>query len=468
MSAITLEFDNTLEKSDIIFPLTASSVEESGYDYTNKGLSENMQTSIFGIMVPLIMINNTVIDCDSIISFDLDSTSTLPTISMTVIDKNKLLSNVDKPKHGSEIRVQILPKFDNAYKKIDLTFYINRIDIEGKMIDIDGIYKLPELTQTRFMSLGKQTTYSLFKNVAMATKLGFASNVVSSSDSQYVYCDNISLLQTLENTINTSDTTNHIFNWWIDLWDNINLVDIKERYTTVDKDEDMLIWVAGNVNIIDANTIIDPVPTVATLSNHPALNNTELYVKKYNQIIYPGAQLSDGTDIVFNTYNENSHEYIDYLMQDADIKDNLSIKYKYLGENYGDHNYLFSQAQKQKYLTKMQSECIEVTLKSPLLGLMRGHKVNYIHYVNDDFVENKLNTLEDLNLVDRNVKSNINLDNYAVDIDNPDGQYRIDKTISGQYLINGIEIGYNKNGWAYKLNLVRPTASRPSILSFEN
>jgi hypothetical protein len=122
---------------------------------------------------------------------------------------------------------------------------------------------------------------------------------------------------------------------------------------------------------------------------------------------------------------------------------------------------------RQKYFKKINSEYIEVTLDSPLLALTRGSKVNYIHYVNDDFVENKIKNLEDVGLVDRDVESNINLDNYSVDTNDTNGQFRIDKTISGQYLIYGVEMSYNRQKWQYTLKLVKPASSKVSILSID-
>ena len=72
MSAVILEFDNTLEKSDIVMPLISSSKDEAGDDYMNTA-TDKAQTAVFGIQVPLIMINNTIIDFDAIQYFNLKS-----------------------------------------------------------------------------------------------------------------------------------------------------------------------------------------------------------------------------------------------------------------------------------------------------------------------------------------------------------------------------------------------------------
>ena len=60
MSIITLELDNTLEKSSIIMPLMSSSQKEGGENYNDTNMTDKAQTSVFGIQTPLIMINNTI------------------------------------------------------------------------------------------------------------------------------------------------------------------------------------------------------------------------------------------------------------------------------------------------------------------------------------------------------------------------------------------------------------------------
>ena len=50
---------------------------------------------------------------------------------------------------------------------------------------------------------------------------------------------------------------------------------------------------------------------------------------------------------------------------------------------------------------------------------------------------------------------------------NPNGSFRIDKTVSAQYLITGINIKYNNNAWDYVLTLVKPAQSKVSIIKEE-
>ena len=469
MGIILKEFDDMLEKSEIIMQLRSSSVEEAGKDYKDSHLTDKAQTSVFGIQIPLIMINKTVIDFDCVRFFSLQSTHVLPELSLTVEDRFELINNIDKTYTDNEVRIQILPKFENAYKKINLTFYINSINVNGSLISISGTYKLPELTSSQFKTFGEIDTYSLFKKVAQDTKLGFATNITKLSDNRYIYCNNKSLLDILNYEIAYSNSTEHILDWWIDYWDNINLADVKERHNTVDSDEELKIWVLGQVNEVTIDNDVKPTQVVAVINNHPANTSSELFVSSYKNILSTGSSISEGTDVVYGVYEDSKSEYIDYLVQDGDIKNDIFLKYNYMGEAYGDYNYILANCLRRSYLKKMNLESIKVTMPTPVIALMRGHKVNFLRYENNDIVENKLKSLEEAGLIDRNVESNIPLSKYDLTDDDctANGNFRLDRTVSGQYLINGVEIIYSDNKWEYTLTMIKPASTRVSILNEE-
>ena len=282
MSIITLELDNTLEKSSIIMPLLSSSQSEAGENYNDTNITDKALTSVFGIQTPLIMINTTVIDFDAIKYFNMKSVGRLPELVMIVEDRFELINNIDKPSNDNEVRIQILPRFDNAYKKIILTFFISNIQVTGSLLRLTCTYKLSSLISSKFKTFGEIDTYTLFKNIAIDTKLGFATNIAQLDDSRYIYCDNKSYLELMNDEIQYSTANNNIIDWWIDLWDNINLADIKERYNSVDNDDDIQIWISGQLNEITADIEIVPIKTPAVLTTLPHTNNSELYVKSYS------------------------------------------------------------------------------------------------------------------------------------------------------------------------------------------
>lgn len=466
MGIIYLEFENSLKKSEIVMPLLSSSKAEAGENYDETYQTDKSQTMVFGIQTPIIAINNTNIDFGYVIDFKLSSNSVLPTLSLTIIDKHEMIKSIDKPGFDNEVRVQILPKFEDAYKKINLTFYITSIRINGNQIALRAAYKLPALTSSQFKSYGKINTYSLFKEIAIETKLGFATNIAETTDNRYVYCNNKSLLETLNDEIDYSDNTTHVLDWWIDYWDNINLVDIKDRYNTIDSDEDLVMWASGQ--ILETTVGNEPEPTLvpAVINDHPAFRNSEMYVSSHAVKTNPGINYS-GTSNVYGIYDDSVCDWQDYLIDNSNVKNDIFVKYDYMGENYGSYNYIWSKCIRNSLMANMNMETVTVTMDTPVLALMRGHKVNFIHYVNNDNVEYRIQTLEETGFIDRKqLQTNINLDKYDISADSKlsTGNFIVDRTISAQYLIKGVQIIYTNHKWKYELTLVKNLDSRVSLI----
>ena len=216
MSIIQVKFAHKLKQSDIIIPLTNSSKSEMGDAYT-KNQTEIQQTLVYGIMSPLIMVNNIVVDVVDVVDFELKSVDVTPTVNLTIKDRYKLLTTLDTPGIDNELRIQILPKFEDKYKKINLTFYITNFKQNGEYLSIRGEYKIPKFLSSNIKSFGEINTYSLYESIATETQLGFASNIeFNDGDKRWVYCDNKSYKELLDKEIQRSGVDTQILDYWID------------------------------------------------------------------------------------------------------------------------------------------------------------------------------------------------------------------------------------------------------------
>ena len=471
MGKIYLEFENKLKQSDIVIPLTNSSMEEAGSDYVyNK--TGIQQTSIYGILTPLIQINNIVVDFCDVNNFTLKSTGPVPTVSLSVNDRYNLISSIDTPGNDNELRIQILPQFDNAYKKINLTFYITKTYITGDQINISGTYKAPKLTAVQFKCLGTMDTYNLFRDIAIATDLGFATNCSEMNDERYIYCDHKSYLDILSNEIsNASSDESHVYDWWIDLWNNITLANIYERYNTIEPEEEMMIWVSGDPHEMIEGVKVEPIQVPAVLHNLPMASNLELHVDDYTINNKSGSQISAGTDKVFSCYVENLKEYKDTLIQDGDAKKDLWTRCEYLGEVYGSYNYLLAKQCRDAYIQKLGTESVIITLKTPLLALMRGSKVNFAWYIADTQYDARMYNYKEAGLVNDNITipaldDRLNEDTIK-DYGTRADEFQKDNSISGQYMIDGQIMNYSLGEWNYQLILKRPQSQKTKILNLD-
>jgi hypothetical protein len=377
---------------------------------------------------------------------------------------------MDTPGPDNQLRIQILPKFEEKYKKINLTFFITKTSISGKYITISGEYKAPKFISDNIKSFGQVSTYKLFEMVAQDSQLGFATNIADSeTDKRYVYSDNKSYKELLAREIRKSGSENQILDYWIDWWNNLVLADVYERYTSIDKDEDIQIWVSGQNHEVTEGNEIQPQQVVANLNNSIVDKFSELYVENYSILNSPSMQYYNGTDQLYTTYEIDKLNYSDFLIQDGDVKKDITTKFEYLGEVYGEYNYLLAGKKRQAFLQKMQTnETIEITLNTPLLGIMRGNRVNFTWYINDSMVRNKIkaaadaNISQDLNHVNTNIP--MNYDNESEESE-MDGKFEIDKSISGQYLITNCNMKFANSKWEYKITLKRPTSDKPKIIN---
>ena len=477
MAQVLVQFDPKITHANIVVPLTNTSNEEVGEDnYSKIRNQENIQqTSILGVATPLIQINNIAINFNNIIDFKLDCKNPTPTISMTVVDSNGLITNLDDTGNDNELTVQILPAYDNAYKKINLSFFISSIRITGKnLISLTGIYKLPLLTSSNIKSFGELNTFDFFKAIAEETGLGFATNVeTNDQDKHYIYCDNKSYLDVMNREINYSGSEKQIFDYWIDYWNNLNYVDVYERYNSKDQDKDLMIWVSGGQNQNEAGLKTHPYKISATLTTHPSFKNSDLFVSSYNIVNRSGSSIYNGTDKVYSIYEKNKQEYEDHLIQDGDIKKDIYSKFEYLGETYSDFNYLLMNKCRDAYIQKINSETVEVTLNTPMISLMRGHKVNFANYIVDDKLQTKLKSFEKDGIIS-GAEAPENLDIPLTDKEqtlaaqrSANGQFMLDKKISGQYLIIGNTIRYYNNHWETTLVLARPASQKPKQINLD-
>lgn len=472
MGQIFVEFDNTLKQSEIIIPLVASSKEEAGDTIENNKV-EIQQTSVFGIQSPLIAIDNVVIDFNDIIQFSLKSESVLPELTMMVVDKYDLIASIDAPGMDNEVRVQILPQFEEAYKKINLTFYIDRMNIHGdNIIEFVCLYKLPKFISSNYKSFGKICTYDLFKNICVETGLGFATNIKKNeNDSRYVYCSYKSYKDLLDSEIEFAGNGQYnIFDYWIDYWNNLTLADMYDRYTHIDEDKDMKVWISSQPQTIEEGLKVKPTQAVANLNNHPQYSNSDLFVKDYNIVTESGIQAASGSDRIYSVYEMNKEEHMDHFVQDGDVKNDIFINFDYIGECYGDYNYLLQKCYRKAFIQKIESEYITVTLGTPMLGLMRGNKVNFTWFVNDSNIENKFKVLEKQGYIDGMPPTNIPYD--AVEepdepVNEDNGTFTVDRQVSGQYVITKCNMEYKDNNWAYTITLNRPADQKAKFINEE-
>jgi len=464
MAQITIKFDNNLTQSSIILPLVTGGIADTGeHDEITGGNSSARQTLLYGTQVPLIKVGDIVLDYNQITYMELDGRKRLPQLTITFMD-NGMIRGLQMPSSDSEVRLQILPRFENAYKKIDLTFYIKRCSDDEGEITLTCIYKVPELYNSKIECFGELSSYEAFEKVAQNCQLGFASNVADSTDKRYIYCANQSYIELMDKTIEDSGTgeidSKVMYDWWVDFWNNINFVDIYERYNAVDPEEDMMVYVSAGMGPDVSQTSIDDqmfIRTPAVLSNDPIRMQTDLFVDKY-EVSNNSKMATEGSDRVYTIYGMDERSAMDYFLQDGDQQKDVFTKYEYTGEYYGEYNYILASRCRKMMMDKIEGEIYEVTLTSPLISIMRGSKVNLKWYDTDGEVARHKQIL---GINDSDIETNIDVGyEETSESGTPGPHFRINKQVSGQYLVLSSVVTFENGGWSNTLRLARPRAQK--------
>ena len=449
--------DYGLEIEEIEEPMYATSEDECEEDRP----AEVQQTKITGVLSPLIKVNNILILWDKVSRFELSSTKFLPELSFTFKDDLSFTKSLDQPGNDNLVLVQILPPFDNAYKKINLRFFIDDVRISGEEITINAKYNVPGLYQDKLESMGKLTTYDFLDKVAKDCKLGLASNLDGTEDERYIYLRNTNYLKTIANQIRISGSEDCVLDTWVDLHNYIILCDMLERYNAIESE--IKVWTAPTVipDINNDGKEIEAKEEDAILSNAIGVRNTQLYITDYKVNNTAGKNLKTGTDKVVQSYYIDKHEPSSILIQDGDVKKDTFVKTIYKGEIFGSYDYFASELCRNAFLQKINTNTIEVALRTPLLGLERGGKVNLQWYEANAIAT----VIKNENEIETNIPDNED------DGTNQDPQMMtLNKQVSGQYFIIGTRIRFTgfEEGWQYILTLTRPTDQVNTYLNNED
>lgn len=472
MAQIEVVRDPNLKQSEIVHALRTPENEGiANPDAQNP--TETKQTDVFGVLVPILAMNGVAVDWSDVLAFSLDDTGHLPRCTFRFRDRMDIFKKYSHAGNDNEFRVQILPPFDNTYKKIDLTFLVTSIRIQDGVVSGEAVYNVPALTEARFVALGELDTYGLLDKVSLDTGLGFASNTGETGDGRHMRCSFESYKDLVSREMDKSGSDeSKVFDWWVDCWNNLILCDLYDRVGSTDSEDDMQIWATSETMTGSTSTKPEPVAITALFTNHPLMDRTDLYVPDYEVRNNP-VSASRGNSFAVSIYEENKKEAIDHYVTDGDTVRNEFTKFEYLGEVYGDYNYLIAQKCREVYLAKVKSETVLLHLTRPQLGIMRGSQCRFVWYDNNSVQQDNEKALEEAGAI-----ANVNelstqigwLKDWILENPTKGESLMVNLQYSGQYTSIGQYITYDGSTqkWDSWLYLVRPASKRPIISQLQN
>jgi hypothetical protein len=207
--------------------------------------SNNIQKKYYGMLEPVIKINNTVIS--GLSYFKLDITGFKPTVlfRFNTIDERFIFTSF--PKDGDIASIYIRA-FGEMFKPIRMDFIITEVISpfsKGTMIDHDdfdastgkfqtytifGEVRIPKIYKHISKVYEGTSTETLLK-IAEELNLGFASNEVKTSDSMKWISPNTDYETLVKKIVNSAWLGEEdYFDCWIDQYYNINFVNLKKQF----------------------------------------------------------------------------------------------------------------------------------------------------------------------------------------------------------------------------------------------
>lgn len=436
--------------------------------------------AVDAIHIPVVKLNNIVLNSSQIEYFKLYSTSIVPSLKISVKDSNGMIEFSDVPGYDNVITVVMIIPVDGVYKKVSLDFYIISCRFTGGSATYIGIFKcMPlekvHLEQITFSSgcqekwcklpaTDKPTTYKLLHYIAHECGLGFAASQQTKEIKDYNYRlvhsqKYIDVIR--EHTEFGGLDENSIFDSWIDLWGNIVLVNVPWIFSEeVTPDELATVVSSGTrqTNSADAKDSYKPAGLV-----HRLLTNFNEFGQMNNLKIASYTPLTDTATIFArgskNTYNMmfnkgnggyNNISTFDIIQKENSL-DGKSGDYEFaytdfLGCEFSSNTPILKQKViHDKYFEKFRARRLKVVLEQPNFMLERGMLTSVAIYEYDIIKKRKI-LANDSNFHGE-AESDIESPEVETAVKNGEVDYPtplLNTAISGIYYIDGIEFEYNK------------------------
>jgi len=455
-------------------------------------------SSRWGAYIPLIVINTHRFTEDQIEYMSMSIGDKIPSISIAIKDENHNFA-IDTPMDGDVISLYLRPPDIENQKPIRIDFDIVDIssDPSTLVFGLNGIMKIPKFFAEVCKSFGKGTSFDHLQSVCEDIGLGFASNETATDDTMTRFCP----YDTYECFVN--DTISHtykdddsFFNWYIDPYYYLCLVNLNKQFDLEDKYDDVNIStttpLSGGVNDEKAK---DTIKGNLVLTNRSDRLGTNIFIESWSMQNKSAAVWIKNGYKRYSQYldidNENKTEYIsnfvdphttagsekDFIIQKGRANDGFykdQVKYKWLGKqsisNVHD-NYIFSEILNFQNLQEIQKLSLNVELSGMNFYIYKYMKIPLEIYESGG--SNKFNIAK-LKNRDKELGESDGFDKQAKQEDLQGGRssegYPMTKEgfgsdqrdqvlnshISGSYLVNSIKYTYTKPGPVkMSLNLIR-------------
>ena len=457
-----------------------SSDESDGDGIMPHGISS---TLVDGIEVPVLKINNRVIDENDISSIKLYYNGFLPSIDISIYDTMGMAKFSDTPGYNNTITLILtmpggVTNDKPIYKKISLDFYITDYSPTDGMIFYSGEFKLMPLEQIKTEQIKcsnpdnpdpKPSTWSMLWEIANRTKLGFAStdDCKNIKDNRYRICSSQKLREFIPDAVSYGGLDeNSYFDCWVDLFGYLVLVNVSWLFNINIKEEELEIKVNINQRTEQSNgPKTEWKSVVRTITNYDGISDTasNLIIDSFEELSDTGGVYESGASRHYNSFSlcggqsdvTSLNSFDVGLREKSPEAEASQDEYKaferwfFPGVEMSDELPVIKQrTTRNDFFARKRSRMLKVTMRTPNYGLQRGTLLNVglVEYDNSkqakllrmydnmrkDQVESEVYTKE----TEDSIKQQLTENNSA---DSPIPNFML----SGMYYIDGMEFNYD-------------------------
>jgi hypothetical protein len=249
---------------------------------------DSKASSRAGSAMPVIAINSLILGEDEVEDFEIDLSDSIPKLLMNFVDKSNHFS-IGAPIDGDVISIYLRPGDADNQKPIRIDFNIQRIlgDPVNHTYFIVGSMKLHRFFSETFKSFPENTSFEHLQDVCEDIGLGFASNETSTDDTM----KRLIPAETYETFVNETVSSTYkdedsFFDWYIDPYYYLCLVNVNKQFSLEDKTEDVNISDAfptsGVVGVDKDRNDKDAIKGSLVLTNLNNMSGKNVFIEAYN------------------------------------------------------------------------------------------------------------------------------------------------------------------------------------------
>lgn len=497
MSTLTSNILTITEPTIALDPFEIQDIESGnqGEDSKDRTKQNNPNMSkVAGGAYPAIRINKYDFNQNDIVLFELNLDEFLPQLRVTVNDSRGKFNLSQYPKDGDTLMLYIRSTDEEVYKPIRMDFDILNVDAPAMSnasnaapaenesnpaltpvtYSFECRMKIPGLFTEKCKGYASNTSFNHFEEVATELSIGFASNVEDTDDPMPRICAYDTVYSFLQDNIKTAyKDDNSFFIACVDPYYYLNYVDLNNQLKYDEELEDSLVSFVNDMSDAD------------NFTGESAINETKLYITnieknhtgtdKYilaHSLQNNAAQVtsSGGYRRTIQYYDDNSREYRQFTIDplttenlpedmqplrgrlDEDRYQN-EVKFKYMGKQGDEHdNYLYAQIHNYQNLQELNKMYLTVEMDKANMSFYRFQRLPVIIYETDSSRIEVMKKREELNR-DEGVPPSEDKGEQGDAIKEMYGAPKLNKMLTGVYVIGAIEYTYNRGAKAIKQKL---------------